>query len=236
MVAMDKVTGLLLQQNKLAALCLKRLGSSFDYIRSISKTSKRETQLMNGNVTRYMPYNIHVIVGDKEALLYDVLSSKIYRVSLSLAKKVDDLQTNVETSAEAAEILDNLLGKFLEKAIDLPGHSSWITSHVLPKLTLSITSKCNLRCEYCYANHGLYANQCKGKDMSEEDAKAFIDKIVSFGVQEIESIQFFGGEPTLRIDTIQAVCMYCKHLYDVGTLRKIPSLQKSPPQPHLHAI
>ena len=223
MVAMDKVTGLLLQQNKLAALCLKRLGSSFDYIRSISKTSKRETQLMNGNVTRYMPYNIHVIVGDKEALLYDVLSSKIYRVALSLAKKVDDLQTNVETSAEAAEILDNLLGKFLEKAIDLPGHSSWITSHVLPKLTLSITSKCNLRCEYCYANHGLYANQCKGKDMSEEDAKAFIDKIVSFGVQEIESIQFFGGEPTLRIDTIQSVCMYCKHLYDVGTLRKIPS-------------
>src|SRR5699024_7445284 len=88
MVAMDKVTGLLLQQNKLAALCLKRLGSSFDYIRSISKTSKRETQLMNGNVTRYMPYNIHVIVGDKEALLYDVLSSKIYRVSLSLAKKL----------------------------------------------------------------------------------------------------------------------------------------------------
>ena len=142
---------------------------------------------------------------------------------MSLAKKVDDLQTNVETSAEAAEILDNLLGKFLEKAIDLPGHSSWITSHVLPKLTLSITSKCNLRCEYCYANHGLYANQCKGKDMSEEDAKAFIDKIVSFGVQEIESIQFFGGEPTLRIDTIQSVCMYCKHLYDVGTLRKIPS-------------
>ena len=43
---------------------------------------------MNGNVTRYMPYNIHAgLWGDKEALLYDVLSSKIYQGRIVACEK-----------------------------------------------------------------------------------------------------------------------------------------------------
>jgi len=77
-------------------------------------------------------------------------------------------------------------------------------SEILKRLLIFITSKCNLRCEYCYEfdeDHPFYQTE---KVMSLDMAKKVINTIYN-NFFKIEVIQFFGGEPTLFIEVIQAI-------------------------------
>jgi uncharacterized protein len=77
-------------------------------------------------------------------------------------------------------------------------------------LTLHLTGRCNMRCEYCYAApHG-------GVDMSFETARAAVD----LGLRDLVEkhpgsslgVIFFGGEPLLRRALIEDVTRYCKDI------------------------
>lgn len=77
----------------------------------------------------------------------------------------------------------------------------------LKALCLHVSHDCNLRCEYCFASEGDYNS---GRMlMSEEVAIKAVDYLVanSGGRKKIE-IDFFGGEPLMNFDVVEAVVKY----------------------------
>ena len=74
-------------------------------------------------------------------------------------------------------------------------------------LTLHLTSRCNLRCRYCYAAPH------NGGDMSFDTVKAAIrlavDKVSRENPDQSLGIIFFGGEPLLLRELISKTVRYC---------------------------
>ncbi len=68
-------------------------------------------------------------------------------------------------------------------------------------LWLHLTTRCNLRCAYCYAPRG-------NTDMSPEVGRAAVDRAISsalaHGFRALK-LKYAGGEPTLNISTLRAV-------------------------------
>ena len=92
--------------------------------------------------------------------------------------------------------------------------SSWIS-----KLVLVVTDSCNLRCIYCYAR--LSPNASVAGRMTPQAARQVIRGFLS-GREGCELIQFFGGEPTLNLDAIEAAVDETLQLVGSGALQKRP--------------
>lgn len=73
----------------------------------------------------------------------------------------------------------------------------------LERLVLIVTTECNLRCRYCYADGGSYG--MPSQPMSVEVALQTIRWAEAF-LNGIGVIQFFGGEPSLNPRVIRAAC------------------------------
>lgn len=81
----------------------------------------------------------------------------------------------------------------------------------LKAICLHVSHDCNLRCEYCFASEGDYNS---GRElMSEEVAIKAVDYLVanSGGRQKIE-IDFFGGEPLMNFEVVEAVVKYGRQI------------------------
>jgi len=85
----------------------------------------------------------------------------------------------------------------------------------LSRLVINISNDCNMRCKYCFANHGTY-NQSQ-RLMSDE---LLIETLNNFYTlfPQIDIIQLFGGEPFLNERAIEICCEYVnKHNYNTRT-------------------
>ena len=77
-------------------------------------------------------------------------------------------------------------------------------------ITLELTEKCNLRCEYCIYNDRFdKVRQFSENEMSIETVKTAIDLLAKNGEDEI-AITFYGGEPLLRFDLIKYAVEYAQ--------------------------
>jgi Fe-coproporphyrin III synthase len=77
----------------------------------------------------------------------------------------------------------------------LPSHLLQFSKDKKPVVVWNMTKRCNLKCVHCYAKaEGEYY---RGRELSTEEGKAFIDDLAGFGVPVI---LFSGGEPVLRED------------------------------------
>lgn len=83
--------------------------------------------------------------------------------------------------------------------------------------TLFLTTKCNLRCSYCYED----ASPFKGEIMSEEIAFATIDYILNWAKKttKVSRLSFFGGEPTIAWSLLRKVTDYYKKKGDKNGCR-----------------
>ena len=70
-------------------------------------------------------------------------------------------------------------------------------------LDLVLTSKCNLRCDYCFESVG------GQRSMSWEVARAALDAALRSKAPEV-SVVFFGGEPSLEFGTIRRAVAYAE--------------------------
>lgn len=75
-------------------------------------------------------------------------------------------------------------------------------------ITMDLTQKCNLACEYCFA----HTHRHKAKDMSWETAKKTIDWLFdpsTSGDLDV-TISFWGGEPLMRWELLKKIVLYAK--------------------------
>jgi radical SAM additional 4Fe4S-binding domain len=74
------------------------------------------------------------------------------------------------------------------------------------RITLLVAQDCNLACDYCFADKGVYGNQGK---MTVETACRAIDFLLHKSEEKIEYIvNFLGGEPLLNFPVIKKVAEY----------------------------
>jgi len=103
-----------------------------------------------------------------------------------------------EVPAVAAELKDAVAEHGLES----------LHRHHTPGIALIVTQSCNLTCSYCLAKQGTF-----GLDVVKMTIPEVTKTIASlFATKpDIDFIKFFGGEPTLRMDLIEAVCDFVTH-------------------------
>lgn len=77
-------------------------------------------------------------------------------------------------------------------------------------ISLEITERCNLRCDYCIYHEGESGFRTFGtKDIDLDTAKKAVD-MLSRSIQEDVYITFCGGEPLLRFDIMRETIEYSK--------------------------
>ena len=89
----------------------------------------------------------------------------------------------------------------LTRGSESESHNEPFESHI-EALALYVTTACNLRCSYCFVDH------TSPSHMSLDTAKKAADYLVDQTNGNRCWLGFFGGEPLLRFDFIQAVIAY----------------------------
>ena len=98
------------------------------------------------------------------------------------------------------------------------------SSACLTDLTLNLTSSCNLRCVYCWNDHGKYSNSIflKGNTKSPEKRNTGVRMPVAIAFKAVDTlvklrgndkdlvVDFYGGEPLLNMETLMATVDYCR--------------------------
>lgn len=86
-------------------------------------------------------------------------------------------------------------------------------------LVLHVSNTCNLRCKYCFANHGNYHS--KAGIMQPQTGIDAVETYYS-KYDVIEEIKFFGGEPLCAPETIRAVAQHVTEKYNRGEIKELP--------------
>lgn len=151
---------------------------------------------------------------DNSYILYSPLNKKVGVINSAGVNAIANYFHEELLSESEQKYIDNLYQnnflneKELPKPI-FPGNYSFMPHEV----TLFATSRCNLRCRYCYADAGK-----KSEDMTIEIAKAAIDLVArNAGLAGLPSftVGFHGGgEPTMAWDLITEAVEYAYQVAD----------------------
>lgn len=90
----------------------------------------------------------------------------------------------------------------------------------LGRLALTIASACNLACDYCYADQGHYGHPAGL--MAPETAVDLVTEALER--YRIDSVMFFGGEPSLNVEAIIEVALFLEAVTERGLLPVRPRL------------
>lgn len=90
---------------------------------------------------------------------------------------------------------------------------------VLSRLTLNISNDCNLRCAYCYADHGHY--HAAKSQMPGQRAEAIAKRILAI-YSNVKVVHFFGGEPLMNPKAINAVGFAFERAALAGDIPHLP--------------
>jgi len=153
--------------------------------------------------------NVYFFTDGEYQVAFEPTSMAFYRVNTDVVK--DHLVSNQNQPVE-------------EKSGHQPDVSKKTVENVtqkmeLDRLVLIVTTHCNLRCRYCYAEGGNYG--MAREQMTPELAKRAVIWASSI-FSGIRAIQFFGGEPTLNSKAVSGVCDKCNQLHQEGKLSYPP--------------
>lgn len=80
----------------------------------------------------------------------------------------------------------------------------------IKSMCLLLSSNCNLRCKYCFAETGDYGSNNR-MNMSFETGKRAVDFLIkSSGGRHNLDIDFFGGEPLMNFQVLKDIVEYCE--------------------------
>lgn len=152
---------------------------------------------------------IHLIPNGETTIVYccDTMDYHILpkKEAMRIADEIDNTGiADISTSEKASTIEETKIESYDDE---------------FSTLILNISNDCNMRCKYCFANHGVYQSP-KGMMSTDIACKAVEEYANKY--HQIKEIKFFGGEPLMNISTIEAVCKRTNALYSEGVLKKLP--------------
>lgn len=167
----------------------------------------------------------HIIKNETTCLLFNVEDLSLFKINNSAydlfskilaGGKTDDLVKKL--SRENLDIIRKIVLEDIEEDLGkVPGNN--VAKFTLDRLVLNISNVCNLRCLYCYADNGSYGQ--KKALMNEVTVIKTIDYF--YGIyEEINNIQFFGGEPLVNPEMIEVACQYILTKYKNKEIEKLP--------------
>lgn len=118
--------------------------------------------------------------------------------------------------------LEIYLAQYFGDAADLPivPCPNLMERDTLNRVELLVATDCNLRCRYCYAHGGNYGMHAE--KMTPAAARTYLTNLLVGRYHRVQKVSFFGGEPTLCPDTIQAVCEFFSEHTKNGTFDEMP--------------
>ena len=124
----------------------------------------------------------------------------------------DTLEIKKVTAAEKQQLSEQITKPVYEPMVP-------IDESYLSTLILHVSNACNMRCRYCFANHGNY-----GAESGLMPVRVALDAVEVFyrRYDRIKQIKFFGGEPLMNLDAIEAVCRDILGRYERGEVKKLP--------------
>jgi len=158
---------------------------------------------------------IHVIYSKSKVIVFHPESFTLFYVPNTIGEILKFYETvSKETDIIAKEFnssqyyIDSILDTISEMvSYNFIKEIEWRENK--PKsLNLIISQDCNLKCIYCYAEHGTYG--CNKKFMDINTAKLSVDKL--FNKNFNNSIVFFGGEPFLNFPLIKELDSYLTNI------------------------
>lgn len=161
-------------------------------------------------------------------IAYHYPSSNILEINDLVYNIIEQLQADmsIEELTEKHSISSDTIKDLLSKlsALQPLSHTQECMetdkSKTIDRITIHVSNDCNLRCSYCYAMGGAYAQ--KRKLMTNKTAA----DIVSFFTKRFDAIGhvvFFGGEPLLNVPVIATICKNFTRAAEEGKLKQNPT-------------
>jgi uncharacterized protein len=155
--------------------------------------------------------DLHVIHKKGRYVVFHPDSFSLFCVEENIGRILEFYETLSKDISLIAKVFDtseyyieNLLKYFSDNAVYNTTMDLEWTNGEPRALNLLISQDCNLKCGYCYANHGTYGREKKLMDF--DTARKSIDKLLSNEYQNF--IVFFGGEPLLNFPLIVEIDSY----------------------------
>ncbi len=156
-----------------------------------------------------------VIKTPRHCYIYDRGRNAILAVSgaeTEEMEKINSGQINPETSLVLKKFQDN--GFLMENTVNRIEHpcsnslEHYLSNHI-EKLTLQVTQRCNLRCEYCIYSGNYDTRTHADLDMDFDTAKKAIDFYLEHSSEmKVLTVAFYGGEPLLNFKLIKQCVEY----------------------------
>lgn len=151
-----------------------------------------------------------VVCHRKTGTLAKVSTEKLLLLKKWIAEYEKGELSQISNLAYKKFIADNF--DFSQK-LRVASESSYRKTGEINNLQFMIQLGCNLRCKYCYAHDGTY-DYGKNWIIDVETGKRIVDSLIKKGIHTIHKVTFFGGEPSLFPDTINAICKYVEKLQE----------------------
>lgn len=133
-------------------------------------------------------------------------------------------RAEISALGRALNIPSTVTGLFPIPRENINPENSGNISACLTDLTLNLNSDCNLRCVYCWNDHGSYSNSrfLEGKAKSHGKNGTVVRMPVKTALRAVDTlvklrggdrnlvVDFYGGEPLLNLDTLMATVNYCR--------------------------
>ncbi len=171
------------------------------------------------------PGDYHVILDDNIGIVYSKKKGRIKTTSPSHAQIIKQYLNNYMLH-NLSDSDEKIFEDYLQKQFaDYPDESVRTILNLneqksLRKIEILLTNSCNLNCKYCYAHGGTY-NQ-PSEIMTPENIVRYLSALLIGRYNMIETVMFFGGEPTLVPDTIVAICEFFQQHFEDKDFFKLP--------------
>jgi len=147
---------------------------------------------------------------DQEIIVFSPLVGIVSVVTNGLIAAYKQYTNGKLQLSKEQEILLTRAGLLSETVIEIP------SLEILPfkprEVTLFLTSSCNLRCRYCYANAGELEDQDLDITVAQKAIEFIANNAAESGGKSIRLAFHGGGEPTYRWDLFTSCVEYAKRI------------------------
>lgn len=133
--------------------------------------------------------NIGIYIDEENSILFDLETYDMFFVE-------DDFVLNFLKINKGKSYLSSEAKEYLNS------RKKQIQNNKVTTIRLNVSHMCNFSCSYCYANNGTYGgSQLMSKKIAED-----ICTLIDSSFPDVNTLIFFGGEPTLNIPVIELFC------------------------------